>query len=54
LGLKSQEKSIQKIKKDLESHTTQPQLAEALAFINSLIEIDPSLAKPAPHKNYKK
>ena len=43
--LKTQDKSIQKIKKDLEVRPTTNSIAEALVIINSFVEIDPGLAK---------
>lgn len=52
--MKNQEKAIQKLRKDVESRTTESQITEAMVYMNSLIEIDPNLGKLLKSKQNKK
>ena len=43
--LKTQDKTIQKMKKELENRPSANTITEALVLVNSLIELDPGLSK---------
>lgn len=53
-NMKNQEKSILKMRKDIEARTTESQITEALVYMNSLVEIDPTLGKQLKSKQNKK
>lgn len=52
--LKTQDKHIQKMKKDMESKPTTNSITESLVLVNSLIEIDPGLGKLLKTKQAKR
>ena len=53
-NIKTSDKHLQKMKKELETKISESQITEALVFINSLIELDPSLSKQLKSRQTKK